>query len=99
MLMNSNPMLSACLDRLDSIVLRPRMTLSLSTYNKKTGSFSEQKSLSISTGFTLLRGMMTLAGTGAAIYGMISIMRHKERQRARLAMKKQCGKSKKVTKP
>ena len=97
--MNSNLMLSACLDRLDSIVLRPRMTLSLSTYNKKTGAYSEQKSLSLSTGFTLLRGMMTLAGTGAAIYGMSSIMRHKERQRARLAMKKQCGKSKKVTKP
>ena len=93
--MNSNPMLSTCLDRLDSIVLRPKMTLSLSTYNKKTGSYSEQKSLSLSTGFTLLRGMMTLAGTSAAVYGIISFLRYRERQRVRRTMKKQCGKIKK----
>ena len=97
--MNSNLLLSSCLDRLDNIVLRPRMTLSLSTYNRKTGTYSEQKSLSLATGFTLLQGMMTLAGTGAAVYGMISYLRYQERQRARRAMKKQCGKSKKVTKP
>ena len=96
--MNSNLMRSACLERLDSIVLRPRMTLSLSTYNRKTGAYSEQKSLSLATGFTLLRGMMTLAGTGAAVYGMIIFLRYKERQKARIAMKTQCRKRKKVTK-
>lgn len=97
--MNSNPMIQTCLDRLDSIVLRPRMTFSLSTYNRQTGTYSEQKSICLSTGFTLLRGMMMLAGGSAAIYGTMCYLRHKERKKIKRELKKQACKGKKVTKP
>ncbi len=97
--MNSNPMIQTCLTRLDSIVLRPRMTLSLSSYNRQTGTHSEQQCISFSAGFTLLRGMMMLAGGTAIAFAAMRCLRHKEKQKFHRAMKKHACKMKKVTKP
>lgn len=95
--MNSNSMIQSCMDRLDSIVLRPSMTLSLSTYNRETGAFSEQKSISLSTGFTLLRGMLLAAGGGAVLYGTMCYLRYNELRKIRRSLKKQSCKGKKMT--
>ena len=91
-------MIQNCLNRLDSIVLRPSMTLSLSTYDRRTGAFSEQKSVSLSTGFTLLRGMILVAGGSAALYGATSYLRYREMKRIRRCLKKEARQGKKVTK-
>lgn len=97
--MNPYPMIRSCCKCLDSIVLRPKMTLSLSSYNRRTGTCSEQKSISLSTGFTLLHGMMMLAGGAAAVYTAMHLIRCKERKKLCKAMKKTACKGKKVTKP
>ena len=95
--MNSTSMIRSCMDRMDNIVLRPSMTLSLSAYNRETGAFSEQKSISLSTGFTLLRGMLLVAGGSAALYGTMCFLRYNELRKIRRSLKKQSAKGKKMT--
>ena len=90
--MNTFSVIRPCLSYLDSIVLRPSVTMSVSTYNRRTGSCSEQKSLSLSTGFTLLRGMMLLAGGSALAWGTVRMLRCKMRK------KMLCSDQKKQTK-
>ena len=85
--MNSNSVIRACIGRLDSIVLRPGMTFSLSTYNRETGAFSEQKSISLS------------AGGAAALYGTLCYLRYRELCKIRRSLKKQMYRDKKVTNP
>ncbi len=97
--MNPYPMIRSCCNCLDNIVLRPKMTFSLSTYNRRTGACSEQKCISLSGGFTLLRGMMLLAGGTAVAYGAMCLCRYKERQKLRRAIRKSVCKDKKVSKP
>lgn len=97
--MNSTSMIRSCMGRLDNIVLRPAMTFSLSTYNRETGAFSEQKSVSLSTGFTLLRGMLAAAGGAAALYGAMCYLRYSELRKIRRSLKKQTYQGKKVSNP
>ena len=97
--MNSTSMIRSCMGRLDNVVLRPAMTFSLSTYNRETGAFSEQKSISLSTGFTLLRGMVAAAGGAAALYGTLCYLRYRELCKIRRSLKKQMYRDKKVTNP
>ena len=85
--MNAFPMIRSCCEYLDGIVLRPTATLSLTTYNRNTGACSEQKSLSISTGVTLLRGMMMLAGGAVLLGSVMHCMRRTMRKKMLCAQK------------
>ena len=59
----------------------------LTTYNRNTGACSEQKSLIISTGVTLLRGMMMLAGGAVLLGSVMHCMRRKMRKKMLCAQK------------
>ena len=93
--MNTFPMIRSCCEYLDSIVLRPTATLSLSTYNRNTGTCSEQKSLSISTGFTLLRGSLMLAGGAVLVCTALRCIRKMEQKKMLCAKKASSSRAKK----
>ncbi len=97
--MNTFPMIRSCCRYLDNIVLRPTATLSLSTYNRNNGTCSEQKSISISTGFTMLKGTMILAGTTVAVCTMLRFLHRKKRKKSLCSKKFTSSSAKKVTKP
>lgn len=97
--MNLLPMLREGYNCLDNIVLKPKLSLSLSSYNRRTGNCSQQQCISLSTGFTLLHGMMMLAGTTAAVWGAVCYLRRKERKKWCRAMKKEMEEKAKVSKP
>ncbi|MBE6712077.1 MAG: hypothetical protein E7580_01010 [Ruminococcaceae bacterium] len=86
--MNPMPMIRSACDCLNSIVLRPKLTLSLSSFNRRTGSFSEQKSISLSAGITLLRGIMLLAGGMGVAYGAMMLCRAGKKKKPCRSMKK-----------
>ncbi len=96
--MNIMPMLCEGCKCLDSIVLKPKLTLSLSSYNRRTGYNSQQQCISFSTGFTLLRGMIMLAGGTAVAYGAMCYLRRKERKKMCHALKMQTKQSGKMAK-
>lgn len=93
--MNPVPMIRSLCTYLDSIVLRPSITMSLSSYNRRSGACSEQKSLSISTGITLLRAMLVLGGTVATFYAVVRLFQMKERKMLMRSLKKE-NKRKKI---
>lgn len=93
--MNAFPMIRSCCEYLDSIVLRPTATISLTTYNRNTGVCSEQKSLSISTGVTLLRGTMMLAGGAVLLSTAMHCARRKARKKMLCAEKAMMKRAKK----
>ena len=86
--MNPMPTIRSCCDYLDSIVLRPRLTVSISSYNKRTGNYSEQKSLSLAAGITLLRGMLMLAGSTAALCATVKLCRAMKKRKKLMGCKK-----------
>lgn len=79
--MNPMPMIRNGLDALNSIVLRPKLTLSLSSFNRRTGVFSEQKSVSLCAGITALRATMLLAGAVGIACGASAICRAGRRKK------------------
>ena len=75
-------MIQKGMDALNSIVLRPKLTLSLSSFNRRTGTFSEQKSVSVCGGITLLHAAMLLAGGVGTFCVMAKLSRmQKEKKR------------------
>ena len=79
--MNPMPMIQNSLDALESIVLRPKLTLSLSSFNRRTGVFSEEKCLSLCAGITALRAAMLLAGGVGIVCGATAISRARRRKK------------------
>ena len=79
--MSLTPMLCKGYEYLDSIVLKPNLSLSLSSYNRQTGNASHKKCISFSTGFTVLQGLVTLSCGAVAIHGAVCYHRYKERKK------------------
>lgn len=84
--MNPMPMVRSLCSRMDNVILRPGLTLSLSSYDRESGAFTDQKSVSLSARFSMLRGMILLAGAVAAAYGTVCYFRCKERKKIRRAV-------------
>ena len=75
--MNLLPTVNACRSYLDSIVLRPSVTLGLSLFDKRTGRSSGQKSLSLKKSATLLQFILFMAWAAALLYTLCRLMHWK----------------------
>ena len=79
--MSLTPMLCKGYEYLDSIVLKPNLSLSLSSYNRQTGTASHKNCISFSTGFTALQGLVMLSCGAVAIHGAVCYHRYKMRKK------------------
>ncbi len=80
---------------LEETLLIPRVTLSLTTKNLRSGKASGKKSVSFSAQFTILRMLLCLMGVCLIMKGVLCLMKMKVRSQARRHYKEKLKKMKK----
>ncbi len=79
--MNLKTKAVSCLNRMDDIVLHPRITAGISFHNKRTGKSSGNKSITLSQSATLLQMILTLLAIFLAMRALFCIQRMKRNQK------------------